>query len=127
MKTLLTLFVVGVVFNLALVSVASASTDGEKTAARAAKMRAELQKLGTGKDARIEVKLADGTKLKGYVSEVWDGSFVIVSDSTNAPVEVPYPQAKKVKGHNLSTGVKIAIAAGLVLLVILILAATKGS
>jgi hypothetical protein len=28
-----------------------------------------IHKLGTGLDARIEVKLRDKTKLKGYVSE----------------------------------------------------------
>jgi small nuclear ribonucleoprotein (snRNP)-like protein len=66
-----------------------------------------------GTDARVEVKLRDKTKLRGYISQINENSFVVVKDNTNTPVEVSYSQTKQVKGNNLSTGVKIAIGIGI--------------
>jgi hypothetical protein len=36
------------------------------------KVKSEVTKLGTGPDAKIQVKLKDGTKIKGHVIEVKD-------------------------------------------------------
>jgi hypothetical protein len=99
MKKLITLTLAVLVFNLALVGTATASTEADKAAKRAEKVKAGIQKLGVGRDSRIEVTLADGTKLKGYVSEIKDGSFVVMSDGTNVATEVPYPNAKRVSHH----------------------------
>ena len=87
---------------------AFAATKAEKEAKRAEKVRTELSKLGTGKDARVKLELRDKTKLEGYLSEVGDSSFV-VTDKTGNSTTVPYPQVKKAQGNNLSTGAKIAI------------------
>ena len=105
------LFIVLVV-NLLGVFPVIASTKEEKEAQFAEKVKSNIAKLGTGKDVRIEVKLKDGTKLKGYVSQINDNSFVVVSDKTGASTEIPYPNTKQVKGNNLSTGAKIAIGIG---------------
>ena len=78
----------------------------------AAKVKTEIAGLGTGPAARVEVKLRDKTKLKGYVSEATDTHFAVVDDKTRAATQVPYPQVKTVKGNNLSKGAKIAIAVG---------------
>ncbi|MFL6374712.1 MAG: hypothetical protein ACJ73D_08615 [Pyrinomonadaceae bacterium] len=112
MKKLLTIVLAVLVFNLALVSTASAATDADKAAKRADKVKAGIQKLGVGKDSRIEVTLNNGTKLKGYVSEIKDGSFVVTSDGTNAATEVPYPNAKKV--HKSSKKTLLIVAAAVV-------------
>ena len=82
---------------------ASAKPNAEKEAQLAARVKAAVANLGTGSAARIEIKLSDGTRLKGYVSETAEDHFVIVDDKTGATA-VPYPQVKKVKGNNLSTG-----------------------
>ena len=106
------LFIVLVV-NLLSVFPVIASTKEEKEAQFAEKVKANIAKLGTGKDARVEVKLKDGTKLKGYISQINDNSFVVVNDTTGASTEIPYPNTKQVKGNNLSTGAKIAIGIGI--------------
>ena len=67
LKKLFSAIVAVLVFNLATVSYASGST--EKEAKLIAKVRTNILKLGTGPDARIEMKLKDGSKLKGYVKE----------------------------------------------------------
>ena len=101
------------IINLAFGTTALASTKEDKDARFAAKVKKEIAKLGTGTDARVEVKLRDKTKLKGYISQINENSFVVIADNTNTPTEVPYPQTKQVKGNNLSTGAKIAIGIGI--------------
>jgi acid phosphatase family membrane protein YuiD len=112
-KKILSLALVILVINLAFGVTAFAGTKADKEAKFAAKVRNELAKLGTGTDARVEVKLRDKTKLKGYISQINENSFVVVADNTNAPTEVSYSQTKQVKGNNLSTGAKIAIGIGI--------------
>jgi hypothetical protein len=114
-KKYLSLALVILVINLAFGATAFAGAKADKEAKFAAKVKNELVKLGTGTDARVEVKLRDKTKLKGegYISQISENGFVIVEDNTNTPVEVSYSQTKQVKGNNLSTGAKIAIGIGI--------------
>ena len=100
------------------VTSASAKPNAEKEAQFTAKVKAAIAKLGTGQSARIEIKLSDGNRLRGYVSETAEDHFVIVDDKTGAATVVPYPQVKKVKGNSLSTGAQIAIAVGIFVLVV---------
>src|SRR5215213_10407144 len=90
---------------------AFAGTSPEKEARRAEKVRTQLAKLGTGQDALVKVELRDKTKLEGFVSEAGADTFA-VTDGAGKTTTVAYPQVKKVQGHNLSTGAKIAIGAG---------------
>src|SRR5438067_2261831 len=87
----------------------TAQYNDDKAAREAEKVKAAISKLGTGPAARVEVKLKDRTKLKGYVSELNDYHFVVTDDKTGIATAVAYPQVKQVKGNNLSTGAKIAI------------------
>lgn len=119
---------VALLVNLFLSNATYAGTKEEKEAKAAAKVKANIEKLGTGKEARIQVKLKDGMKLKGYVSQINESSFTVTDDATGTTTEVPYPQAKQVKGNNLSTGAKIAIGVGIVVVVLVILHfATRGA
>jgi len=106
---------------------AHGGTKEEKDAQFAQKVKQGISKLGTGVNARIEVKLRDKTKLKGYVREAGEDSFVIVDEKTNAPSTVTYPQVRQVKGNNLSRAVEIAIGVGVILLpiVVVLLLVTK--
>ena len=106
---------------------AFAATKAEKEARRTEKVRTQLAKLGTGADARIKLELRDKTKLEGYISEAGPESFVVVNKAGIATT-VAYPQVVKSKGHNLSTGAKIAIGIGIgaavTLLIVLLIAAS---
>ena len=99
---------------------AFAATSAEKEAKRAEKVRTQLAKLGTGKDALLRVELRDKTKLEGYVSEAGAESFVIINKAGVATV-VTYPQVKKAQGHNLATGDKIVIGIGIGVAIVLII------
>jgi hypothetical protein len=106
---------------------AFAGTGAEREARRAEKVRAQLAKLGTGPDARVKVELRDKTRLEGFVSRAGADGFV-VTDREGKATAVPYPQVRKARGNNLSTGAKIAIGvgigAGVTLLIVLLIAAS---
>ena len=86
----------------------------------AEKARISVAGMGVGKDARVEVKLRDNTKLKGYVSEVEEDSFT-VTDKTGISRTVAYADVAKVskQGNGWSTGTKAivgaAVAAGAII------------
>jgi hypothetical protein len=99
---------------------AFAGTNAKKDSERAEKVRAQLSKLGTGRDAVVRVELQDKTKLEGYLSEAGADSFT-VTDREGKATTVAYPQVRKAQGNNLSTGAKIAIGAGIGAAVVLVI------
>jgi hypothetical protein len=110
LKRYFSLFVVGLLLSTTVcVGSASASTEQEKQARFAEKVKTGISKLGVGKEATVEVKLRDKTKLAGYVSEMTDQGFVVTSAKTGSSTNVAFADVAQVKGHNLSTGAKIAI------------------
>lgn len=114
-KKLVSIMLVGVLSQAVCVSPVMASTKTKKEVREIKRVRAGVTKIGTGPAARVTVKLKDGTKLDGYVSEVGTDSFVIVNAESGVLTPVAYPQVKVVKGNNLSTGAKIAIGLGIAL------------
>lgn len=126
-RNLVLMLIGALIFSLSAAPMTLAKSKEEKAAEFASKVKADIVKLGSGPDTRIEIKLRDKTKLKGYVSQIGDESFVIADAKTGATTEVPYPNVTQAKGKNLSTGATIAIAVGLAvgatLLVILLLVA----
>jgi small nuclear ribonucleoprotein (snRNP)-like protein len=122
MKKIITALCVALLVNLVFCLTASAGTGGEKEARFAARVKAEIAKLGTGPEARIKVKLRDGTKLKGHISGVSDGTFSVVEDRTGTITEVPYSAARQLSGRNNLSGK--TITAYVILAVILIAAVT---
>ncbi len=102
-----------------LVTPAMTKSNEEKIREHAAKVKLAIAKLGVGESVRVEVKLRDKNKLKGYIRDAAEDRFVVVDAKTGEAATVTYQQVKQVKGNNLSTGTKIviwlAIAAGVLL------------
>lgn len=113
---------VALFLSLGYPSPALAGSSPEKEARFAQKVQTEIAKLGTGPNARVDLKLRDKTKLKGYISEAGAESFVVIDDKTGSATTITYPQVKQVRGNNLATGWKIAIGIGIFIAVALILA-----
>ena len=107
------LFSTLIVFSLINISLAGLAygqvklTGPEK---KTEKIRSKVKKLGTGENAKIRVKLGDGTTYQGYIRESSESDFVVV-DKTGSSTAVKYSDVKSIGGKNLSTGAKIAIAA----------------
>lgn len=82
----------------------------EITPAYTASVKKRIVKLGTGADAKVQVKLQDKTKLKGYVSKVSEDSFVVTDSKTNAETTVSYSTVTDLK-TKMTTGEVIAVSA----------------
>jgi hypothetical protein len=73
-------------------------------AQRADKARVKIQRTGLGRGARVEVKLLNNTKLKGYVSSANQDSFTVTDSKTGTPTTVAYADVAQVNkpGSGLS-------------------------
>jgi hypothetical protein len=88
--------------SFALQSVQAQAGSDTDAASRA---RLRVEKSGVGSDARVEVKLLDGTRLKGYVSAKEQDSFTLTDRKTGAASVVRYAEVSEVKksGGGLSS------------------------
>jgi small nuclear ribonucleoprotein (snRNP)-like protein len=103
---------------LSLISYApSRASAQQKHAKFAAQVKDAVAKIGTGTDARVEVKLRDKTKLKGYVGGADETGFLVVDDKTGVATQIAYPQVRQMKGYNSTTGEKILL--GLLILLVI--------
>ena len=103
-----------------------ANSKAEKDTKRTEKVKAGIIKLGTGKDARVSVKLKDKSQRSGFINEIGPESFVVV-DAMGANTTIAYSEVTQVQGHNLSKGAKIAIGVGIVVGVIIVLVIVRGA
>ena len=119
MKKTLTLILALLLMQTVFVHQTFAETKEEKFTV---KVKTEIAKLGTGTDAKIKVKLKDGTKIKGYLMEAGEDQFIVMNSKTGQAVPVAYPQVGQVKANNLSSRVVIAIGVAAAILFIIIAA-----
>jgi hypothetical protein len=87
----------------------SGGTKDDKQARLTQKVKDRISRLGVGKDAVVEVKLRDNTRLGGYVSEAGADSFVVVDAKTGTKSTLAYGDVLQLKGTHRSTGAKVAI------------------
>jgi hypothetical protein len=93
---------------------ARAQTQAEKEARQTEKVKAKIIKLGTGKRARVEVKLKDNRRLKGYVSEIAEDHFSVADSKTGTVSTVPFNQVERVKSKDRTWIYAVALGAGTV-------------
>ncbi len=121
LKQILSLALAALLLGVIIPGRAYADSKAEKQARFTEKVREGVSKIGVGPEARVEIKLRDKRKLKGYISEAGEDGFSVVDAKTGTATRVVYPQVQKVKGNNLSTGAKIAIGLGAAVAVLVIL------
>ena len=78
------------------------------------KARAAALKAGVGEKAKVEVRLRDETKVKGYISEASADSFTVMDSKTGAARTFAYSEVSEVKnrGGGLSPTTKALIWGG---------------
>lgn len=91
--------------------------DVEKTT----KIKSEIAKrVGSGK-TRVKIKLRDGAELKGRITQAGESSFTATDEKTGKQTDVAYSDVTKVKGRGMSTGLKIGIIGGALVVTLAIL------
>ena len=73
------------------------SARGAGDAQTVEQVRVKVAHIGVGEKARVEVKLRDNTKLKGYVSAAGADSFTVTEAKTGATRTISYADVAQVK------------------------------
>ncbi len=133
-KKILSFVLIVLLLNVIGVSPAyAAGVKQEKGERKAEKIKASILKLGTGKEARVAVRLKNRSIVEGYVSEASDKTFV-VSEKSGITTTIPYLQvnklvsgkvARNLKDAAKAFGVFTAIVGSVLLVVILVLSTDK--
>ena len=84
----------------------------------AEQVKAHIVKLGTGPGARIELRLRDRTRVKGYVNFIDEDHFVVADGETGMTTRVTYAQVIQIKGKDFNRDKEIAIGIVLGLLLL---------
>ena len=108
-KKICCLVLIGLLTNVVGLTSVYAGSQDDKQAAVIDKVRENVRKLGTGKEARLEVKLTDGTKHKGYIVEARAEDFVVLDSKTAANTTISYRDVSEIKGSNRLTAAKVGV------------------
>jgi len=63
-------------------------------------IRTKVERLGVGRSSRVEVKMQDGTRVKGYVSKLEPDSFDVTDLDSGAAQTLAFAQVTQVKKVN---------------------------
>ena len=73
------------------------------------KIKAAVLKRGTSEKKTVRVKMLNGSKLKGYISQIGDDSFTLTYSKTRQQTVIPYRDVERVEGRGLSGGARVGI------------------
>jgi hypothetical protein len=121
-KQLATLALAGLLVITLTPVAARARAQAEKEARQTLKVRAKIIKLGTGKRARVEVKLKDNRRLNGYVSEIAEDHFSVANAKTGTVTTVPFDQVERVTSKERSWMYAMALGVGTVVTLMIVTA-----
>jgi hypothetical protein len=122
-KKCLSLMFIGLLAFAANLQFINAQTRTGNDAATINKIKANVSKRGTGEKARVNVKMLNGTKVKGFINQAGDESFTLTDSKTKQTSTLDYSDVAQVKGTGLSKGGKILIGVGVAVAVTAIVVA----
>lgn len=124
LKNYLNYFLAGLIL-LGPVAQTSLATPKGGQRISAEEVKIKVAKLGTGSKAKATVWLANGTKIKGYISQAGDDDFVIRDRKTDVPTTVRYADVVKFdrnKGHSTAKWVGIGAGVGVGAFILILVA-----
>lgn len=86
-------------------------------------VKSALWKIGEGAETKVEVKLRDGSKVRGYIGNLGSQTFTLVDPAVSLTRELKYREVRWVSEKKLSssTAILIGFVAGFASVVALIL------
>ena len=112
-KNLFTAALAGLVLNLFFVAPGVNGRTQEDETKHLNEVRGQIARIGTGPKARVEIRLRDETKVKGFIGESDETHFIVVDTKTGARTTLAYPQVQKVKSYRLRNTFKTALGVGI--------------
>jgi len=126
LKRLLALALAG--FLLGMVTPLPSSAQSETDARQIEKVKAQVARMGTGKRARVKIKLKDNQTIKGYIGQIGEDGLTLVDSRNGTITPVPYNKIDQVKANNPSPFLPLAVGAATIGGVMLFVAlALRGS
>ncbi|HEX8140609.1 MAG TPA: hypothetical protein VF544_23785 [Pyrinomonadaceae bacterium] len=121
LKIMVSLVLIYVLVFTAAPVLASSQADTQSTE----QVKAKVEQIGTGERARANVRLKNGTKLKGYIQKAGDTEFVLNDKDKGTSTTLLYSDVAKIerrKGHSTAkwVGIGVAIGAGAFLAILAI-------
>ena len=113
-RSFLSLALVGLMmqgFNVAPVFAAQRNDETESIE----KVRLKAAKLGVGDKARVTVRMKDGTKIKGFITQAGANDFTVRDRKTGDPTTILYRDVAKLednRGHSTLRNVLIGVGIG---------------
>ena len=102
---------------------ALAQRSGTEETQAVEKVKAKIAKLGVGEKARVQIKIRNGQKLKGYISSAGQDDFTLTERDSGQKRTLAYSDVVEIKKRGgLSTGAKLAIAGGITVAVVAVIA-----
>src|SRR5215204_1431571 len=92
----LTMVLAGMVLFTAF-GIQHAGAQGMNDARAREKIKNKVQTIGVGGNARVEVKLNDGTNIKGHITEAQGDSFTVRDNMTGLDKTFAYSDTSSVK------------------------------
>jgi hypothetical protein len=86
-----------------------AQTKANKSISNAEKVKAQVLTRGISEKKCVRVKMSNGTKMKGYISQIGDDSFTLTDSKSNKTTVIAYRDAAQVEKRGLSGGAKIGL------------------
>jgi hypothetical protein len=80
-------------------SCATATAIAQQVSSDAQKVKAKVVKIGVGEEARVEVRLRDGRRVKGYISESKDDYFTVVDEKAGVATRIDYSQVQQISAR----------------------------
>lgn len=77
------------------------------------KLKAEVEKRLSKKEARVKVKLRNGSQVKGRITQSSDNGFTLTDEKTGSHSDLAYTDVLEVEGRGMSKKKKILIATGI--------------
>src|SRR5882672_9276621 len=113
------------VLLISVTSVPLAAQAQSGSGSQADEIKAKVTRLGTGRRARVEVKLKDNAKLKGYIGEIGEQRFTLIDPKRGTVLPIPYDQVQKIKNTTheglFALGLGAGVIGGVMLVVVLAL------
>lgn len=103
-KRVISVTLIMLLVNVVGVRLVYGESKQEKEARFTEKVKAGILTLGTGEAARVTIKLRDKSKLDGYISEVDDQSFTVISTKTRVGDHGGLPSSEERQGEQPFNG-----------------------
>jgi len=122
LKKLLSLILVALLLHAVNATPVMASVQAGQGERRVEKVKADVAKR-VGKKNRVTVKLQDGSKLKGRITQAGEDSFTLTDSKTGQTSTLAYRDVTKVEGQGLSLAAKIALGVGIAVVAFVVIVA----